>query len=55
MRPPLRGTMITCLTRWVSPGAVVVANSTRRRISRLDPSGQPGPGGSAVGRYLTHA
>ena len=34
MRPPLRGTMITCLTFWVSPAAVVVANSTRRRISR---------------------
>ena len=33
-RPPRRGTRITCLTLWVSSGAVVVANSTRRRISR---------------------
>ncbi len=34
MRPPPRGTRITCLTLCRSPGAVVVANSTRRRISR---------------------
>jgi len=34
MRPPLCGTMITCLTFCRSPAAVVVANSTRRRISR---------------------